>query len=561
MPNYLPGQDLYASYEQAPQSVSLEDAIETAEILPAYTTQTVDLFSVPPVIDIEDEDFEESAYDEDEQVDLIPTPFFDAEVDDDVWQQQETPVDTQNEYADHGIAVHFQVSPQTTPTVERPQTSTLLDTFRSHREQVRMQKQESAQRAALEAAEAHQAHERTLRLRATEAGIRYNQYAISYSEICQNPVLQTPSTIHNASPLFTTQDLQYLRMPRYVNDQIAAEMQRRITYMASGGITIVDLTQQSLSLSHEQMRASDTVRTLISTVRSQLDETRKAKRKGSIDESIDADEHATFDANVSARTQQTLEDILLQASAKYIINPYPENEPHKVYAFDELTKALGIKPIESSIDGNFLQPVVKTRMIYRDGNVQVDPEVDGIGKLYASFGSQSTYEMIGQQVDPQNITGLVKKKPTDAYAGNFMVHMRERSLGPDTDYNYAATDGSVAYVVQYDVNAMHVDPELYSQTQSNINEQLAQEGQWAHRAGDPLTHARASVLVHSQLTLPAQRDIVASTMEAAVQANIVYHDTRHQNIQRRDEERLRALPKLPGIGSTVLGNTLEIENR
>lgn len=557
MPSYLPGQDIYSQ----PNPISNNEHVAVTVVADTLieqsydTPQPYDLFSVPPVIDIDD-----SADDVDDNTTLFSTPLFDAEVDDDVWERR-TNVDSSEpiidaELVDPEMPAYTESSTANSITIHVQPAPTLMDTIRTRREQNRLQKIETAKREAQDAEKARADHERTLLLRDVETRRRYDSYAVSLSEICQYPVLQRPTVIEDSTALFTNEDLQHLRLPRYVNDQIAAEMQRLINNRTKA-VEFVEFAGQVQYLSNEQMRASDTVRTLIGAISGELDSPKRP-----MSTVADIDTRIAFDATVQAAAEQDLQAILIKAAEKYIKNPYPERTSHKVYAFDELVTALGINDEEATVDQNFSQPVVKTRMIYCvDGTVKVDHNVDGIGKLYESFGTQSSNEMIGDLVDPQNITGLVKKKPTDSYAGNFMVHMRERSFGPDMTYNYAATDGSFAYTVLYDVNAMHVDPELYSQTQANINETLAINGQWTQRTGHPLEHAAASVRVHSQHTLPAQRRIVAATMEATRQANIIHRRVQLDEIRRLDEEHARTVPNLPGIGGAVLGSSLEIDRR
>jgi predicted transcriptional regulator len=250
-----------------------------------------------------------------------------------------------------------------------------------------------------------------------------------------------------------------------------------------------------------------------------------------------------------------------QATEEFIINPYPENgQHHRVQAFEVLQKAIGLSELEATVDGYNTQPVVVTRLIYHcdTKEVTVDPEINGVGKLYASFGYSpeesfggfTFYETTADgRPDPRNITGFVQKRPIyDSYDGYFAVQMKQAGLSFD-DTTEKLDDGTVAFLAKFEVNPVQVQLVMNTLLLNTLTKEIVQKGMQAQPMNHPLDLTKPSVRVLAGMALPTEQMLV----EAAITASMAGRETQAATLAA-ELARVNSTMNMPMFAPPALGS-------
>ena len=400
--------------------------------------------------------------------------------------------------------VSSELSPHLQPA--KPSLITTITTRARERRAITLEQRATAAQQQQERNQLQQAnYEHLLTQRQAETDILFNDVANALEHAKKYPTLVSPR--QNFEPLFFDRELQRLTLPKIINDTIAHELSIRLLDSADNASLSSD--QQTVELLHNTARQLNTGRKNI------FDNTDPQTRKAYDTKVIDT-VHDVFDAQQIAATE------------KFIHNPYPsDGTPHRVYAFSELCKLIGFNNFETTIDNDGQQPAVITRLVaHDDGRIEIDPNIDGVGKMYAALNNFTFYERRNGVPDPRNVSGIVDQQLLleNDTPGYFVAHMQQGSIAPDVDND---NDKELAFFVKYPVNPVLVTSDMQTKIMLKTLDTAISESQFAKPVSHPIDLAISAVIGQVSFALPRERALVKAAMEADARAQAT-RDAEHK---------------------------------
>jgi len=165
-----------------------------------------------------------------------------------------------------------------------------------------------------------------------------------------------------------------------------------------------------------------------------------------------------YEMQIVDTVEKTLDQLLLDATEKVYVNPFPEDgRSHREYAFDLAAQTVEIQPTE-------MDQLVQTRDTVVFATLVVDEEtdnyvfgdIDGVSKLLDRCST--SLENVDPQCRDKRVSGLLVKRPGEDYAGGIAIEVRYDGIKPLESEDLDRP----AYVAQFVVEARHVQPDVFS---------------------------------------------------------------------------------------------------
>jgi hypothetical protein len=393
-----------------------------------------------------DENYVESV----EQDDAEPFDDFFAEVDDsglndgkeDAVDVRGEPllIDREEHHYGGGVERHGQDSIAATV----PILATLKDKIQTTREERRLAKNEREQTRALELAEATQRRQQdrlAVEIAQTEAHRTRAEAKLFQDQQTQARIgsaIEQTASLFNRTSLIEQTDHLRLPNPQAINRYVWGEVGLRLLNETEEP----DTRKQLLAIALEAQSDAEHLLPESSPIMSE------EYQRAVVD----------FETRVVDTVKGKLDQLLLEATEKVYVNPFPEDgRSHREYAFDLAAQIVDIQPAE-------MDQLVKTRDTVVFATVVVDEEtdsytfgdIDGVSKLLDRCST--SLENVDPQCRDKRVSGLLVKKPGEDYAGGLAIEVRYAGIKPlESD----DLDRPV-YLAQFDVEARHVQPDVFS---------------------------------------------------------------------------------------------------